>query len=614
MGAPTRARYLKKRNQAAMLGMMVLLGLLVAVVAGFSLGQFMRNGQIATPVTIAGGMVKHTTSWSSIYLVGVGVAVLVVAALLIAGRIGWGRMMPPTPDVDVAAYHLAAPKKAVSLTQKAVAAKSVSLGVVPADFVGLCLGAPVTKAAMRMYASVEDVGLIFAGPRVGKSTAFGIPYVLDAPGPVIATENKRTLHDHTRGAREKLGRVFTFDAQEIVGEKPTWWFNPLAQVIDSATAAELAGLFAAAEIETTSAMSNSDFFTTRGKTLLKCLFLAAAVSQGHIVGNRWTGKQFWLRDVQRWVADAGESDPEAIAVLQQSRFPAVLNELVGIYNSADEERSGVFSTASTMTESLANEQIADWVNPRAGDLVPSGRTMFDPMKFLAGTNTLYSLSKDGAGSARALVTALTVSVCTAAEAKAAATAGRRLSTPLVVVLDEAANVCRWPDLPKLYSHYGSRGILVVTILQSYPQGEGVWGKAGMETLKEASNWVIYAGGNKPGPFLNMISDALGDYYYTTPGSPGSANSAAGPRQEHKDRVLDVGELASMPRGRCVVLSSGNSPLLLRTLPWMQNPKHREKVVESLKKYDPAPEKTITDADNAVAASRRSPNTPAGVAV
>jgi type IV secretory pathway TraG/TraD family ATPase VirD4 len=262
-----------------------------------------------------------------------------------------------------------------------------------------------------------------------------------------------------------------------------------------------------------------------------------------------------------------------------------------------------------MTESLANEQIADWVNPRAGDLIRSGRTMFDPMKFLAGANTLYSLSKDGAGSARALVTALTVSVCTAAEAKAAITAGRRLATPLVVVLDEAANVCRWPDLPKLYSH-----ILVVTILQSYPQGEGVWGKAGMETLIEASNWVIYAGGNKPGRFLSMISDAMGDYYYTTPGSPGSSNSPAGPRQEHKDRVLDVGELAAMPRGRCVVLSSGNSPLLLRTIPWMQNPKHREMVVASLTQYDPAPERTITDADNAVAATRRNPNAPAGVAV
>jgi hypothetical protein len=38
------------------------------------------------------------------------------------------------------------------------------------------------------------------------------------------------------------------------------------------------------------------------------------------------------------------------------------------------------------------------------------------------------------------------------------------------LLDEAANVCRWRDLPNLYSHYGSRGIVLMTILQSWSQG------------------------------------------------------------------------------------------------------------------------------------------------
>ena len=35
--------------------------------------------------------------------------------------------------------------------------------------------------------------------------------------------------------------------------------------------------------------------------------------------------------------------------------------------------------------------------------------------------------------------------------------GGRLDPPLVVVLDEAANICRISDLPDLYSHLGSRG-------------------------------------------------------------------------------------------------------------------------------------------------------------
>ncbi|WP_405065130.1 TraM recognition domain-containing protein [Kribbella sp. NBC_01510] len=41
---------------------------------------------------------------------------------------------------------------------------------------------------------------------------------------------------------------------------------------------------------------------------------------------------------------------------------------------------------------------------------------------------------------------------------------------MIGVLDEAANVCRWKDLPDLYSHYGSREIVLTTILQSWAHG------------------------------------------------------------------------------------------------------------------------------------------------
>ena len=53
---------------------------------------------------------------------------------------------------------------------------------------------------------------------------------------------------------------------------------------------------------------------------------------------------------------------------------------------------------------------------------------------------------------------------------------------MVGVLDEAANVCRWRELPNLYSHYGSRGIVLMTILQSWSQGVEVWGRDGMRKL------------------------------------------------------------------------------------------------------------------------------------
>ena len=66
--------------------------------------------------------------------------------------------------------------------------------------------------------------------------------------------------------------------------------------------------------------------------------------------------------------------------------------------------------------------------------------------------------------------------------------------PLVCALDEAANCCRWPELPALFSHYGSRGIALLVWLQSYSQGEGVWGREGMRTLWGAATVTVYGGG------------------------------------------------------------------------------------------------------------------------
>ena len=130
---------------------------------------------------------------------------------------------------------------------------------------------------------------------------------------------------------------------------------------------------------------------------------------------------------------------------------------------------------------------------------------------MRGTGTLYSLSKEGKGSAGALVAGLTVAVTDAAEELAKRSPGGRLPVPLVVVLDEAANVCRWPELPNLYSHYGSRGICLMTILQSWSQGVDVWGRDGMRKLWSAATIKLYGGGVSEVEFLEDLSQLIGDF-------------------------------------------------------------------------------------------------------
>ena len=96
-----------------------------------------------------------------------------------------------------------------------------------------------------------------------------------------------------------------------------------------------------------------------------------------------------------------------------------------------------------------------------------------------------------------------------------------------LVLDEAANICRITDLPQLYSHLGSRGIVPLTILQSYSQAVGVWGETGTKALWGAATVkLIGAGIDDPASPRTCPGSSA-----TTTSSPSAAAPAAAGRQQ-----------------------------------------------------------------------------------
>ena len=62
----------------------------------------------------------------------------------------------------------------------------------------------------------------------------------------------------------------------------------------------------------------------------------------------------------------------------------------------------------------------------------------------------------------------------------------------------------------------------------------------------------------------------------------------------RERILDVADLAALPKGRAIVLASGAPPVLVRTLPWMTGPRAGE-VRLSLREHDPAAAATLAEA-------------------
>jgi hypothetical protein len=238
-----------------------------------------------------------------------------------------------------------------------------------------------------------------------------------------------------------------------------------------------------------------------------------------------------------------------------------------VLGQPDKMRGSTYGTAQRMARALVNPSLLAWVTPRAG--LPS----FDPSAFPASADTLYALSREGEGSGGPFVAALTAHVCEAAERLAASSVPGRLAVPLVVELDEAANIVRWPELPKLYSHYGSRGILLHTYLQSWTQGAEAWGEYGMRSMWSAATIRVLGAGVADEKFLSEFSSLIGDHedwvlqsvYVSSRGERQRTHSL------RRERALAVSDLASLPKDRAVVFASGARPVVIATVPWMDGP-------------------------------------------
>lgn len=497
-------------------------------------------------------------------VVAVAVALAEVAvALYVVRLVAQGRRGRDRSRVDGSAKHMGRGSDIASLSLESAKRKADRFGV---ETPGVLLGRTV-EGDKTVWGSWEDVYVVIAGPRTGKTTSVVVPTIVSAPGAVVATSNKRDIVDATRGVREQVGRTWVFDPQGITGSaKARWWWNPLSYVTDPVQAAKLAEIFAVSSRDL--GAKTDVFFDNSGQTLLAGLLLAAATD-----GRPLTQVHAWLsRPVNQEAAD----------ILHQAGHRQMSESVRSANLLNDETRAGVFATALQMVDCLINPRIHPWIVDDGTD-----REHFDPTHFATTRDTVYSLSKEGRANAGPVVTALTVAVMEAAEATAAGRRGGRLGTPLLAVLDEAANVCRWKDLPSLYSHYGSRGIIPVTVLQSYSQGENAWGKEGMAMLWSAANVKFYGGGVSEVAFLEDLSRLVGEYETTTASVSRSHDwrSRSVQMSTKQDRIMDVHDLAALPAGRAVIVSSGARPTLVRTVPWM-NGRYAAQIKKSLATYEP----------------------------
>ncbi|HJV09591.1 MAG TPA: type IV secretory system conjugative DNA transfer family protein, partial [Acidimicrobiales bacterium] len=392
----------------------------------------------------------------------------------------------------------------------------------------------------QLVATEPRTSICIVGPSQSfKTSGLCVPALLElgeGGGAAIVASVKGDIHSVTHRRRASLGKVKVFDPTCVVVTKSATW-TPL-RAAHTVTGAQSAarGL---TDVAGSGGLENADFWMQSAKELLWPLLYVAARSNGT------------MRDVVRWVtthdrpavdkeghihstgevlgrlrqieaeAEAGTKPPAGVdpdtgevsrpdelgppkagpgtedasppvprsgssvaGPLDPGDVALAGNALAGIWASDERTRSSIYTTARTIIEAWSDPVVA----------TAADGCEITPEWLLEGDNTLYIVAP-----AREQARLRPVFACMVADLvheafDVATRAGGELPTKLLVLLDEAANICPVRELPAWCSTCPSHGITLMTVWQDRSQQRLRYGREGAETVWNNSGAKVILSG------------------------------------------------------------------------------------------------------------------------
>jgi hypothetical protein len=396
--------------------------------------------------------------------------------------------------------------------------------------------------ALRVWASVEDVVLVFGAPRKGK-TGWFVGRVLDAPGAVIATSTKTDLYEVTHQLRAVKGPVSVFAPTGHADLASTITFDPLTGCASPTTAAERAtDLIAGGSTGRATNSGDVERWEGQARRVLTALLHAAALGGCS------------MHTVLAWVANPDTASRQVMSLLRRSPSAAAyVPDAEQFLTTNDRTRSSITSTIMPCL---------GWLSNPAAYAATTGAAPFDVAELLRSKATVYLLGAKELNVAP-LLSALTGHIAREAIRIAARSPQGRLDPPLTLALDEAANICPVP-LAEWTSHMGGQGLQIVAAFQSKAQLESTWGHTAARVILGNAGAILCFR-------LGADTDDLAHW-----------STLAGTRQEriahhdtrgqvssystHTVPVISPAQLANLPKGRVVLFHHELPPALGRVRP------------------------------------------------
>lgn len=412
------------------------------------------------------------------------------------------------------------------------------------------------------FAAPQQAALVLGPPRSGKTSTIVIPNVLAAPGAVLATSTKPDVLAATVEGRTRLGRCWLLDPTGTVsvpeGVTAIRW-SPLqaCRRWDEA----LVSVHAMVGARRPSWRSGDGaHWTERAEAMLAPLLHAAALGGGD------------MEQVVRWVLRQDLEGPHAELSAHGATLAA--DVLTGLAATDSRELSGIWSTAAGVLAAYRSE--AALATARAPN--------FDPRALPASSDTVYvcAPARQQAFAAPivvAFIEQLRAGAFALAAARTAPTtstlpAGSGAAPPVVLALDELANIAPLPDLPSLVAEGGGQGVLTLGCLQDLSQARQRWGPAADGFLSLFGTKVVL-GGIADLATLELVSRLGGEVdlpvrsvsrgAWWAPGRGAPTTTWSTRRQ----RRLPVDAVNQQPAGTALVLVGSQPPTRIGLRPWWE---------------------------------------------
>jgi type IV secretion system protein VirD4 len=301
-------------------------------------------------------------------------------------------------------------------------------------------------------------------------------------------------------------------------------------------------------------LQDADFWFAAAEKLLAPLLFAAA-SDRHTMAS-----------VVRWLDEGPDvSEAEVLTILRETGVEEAERAYLATQNREERQRSSVYTTAEMIVIAFADPGVA--AETAGADYTPTA--LLD-----GGANTLYLCAPLHEQERLRPLFSTVIQELLAVVYESAATTGEPLDPPLLLLLDEAANIAPIPNLDEIAATGAGQGIQLLSVFQDMAQIGVRYGRRSATIVNNHRAKVIGSGISDP-ETLNWASRVIGagefEQLSRTAGEQGRHSTTQG------DTYRDLAPAGVLREGflNTSVLVYGRLPAArIRLRPWYQEPELR----------------------------------------